>query len=166
MKQHGGHIIVEGSIGGGTDFGMDSRALPEGLKPYQGSETPTAFLGAGEWVLVVEDDEVLLQALAEALETLNLRTRSARNGLEALELFRSERGHFKLVLSDLVMPEMDGRTLLEELRRLDPRVKVIFMTGYPVGAATRELFDAKQVAWIQKPFTVREIGQTISRVFG
>jgi two-component system cell cycle sensor histidine kinase/response regulator CckA len=144
---------------------MDSSALPQGAEPERGSQAAQGFLGAGEWVLVVEDDEVLQQALAEALETLNLRTQSARNGVEALELFRREQGKFKFVLSDLVMPEMDGRKLLEELQRLDPTVKVIFMTGYPVGAGTRELFDAKQVAWIQKPFTVREISQAISRAF-
>jgi PAS domain S-box-containing protein len=164
VKQHNGYIDVESEVGRGTTFTLYFPALPESVDLSPAPETPPRFSGAGEVVLVVEDDLVLQQALADALESLNLTALSARNGVEAIRLFKQKRGKIRLVLSDLVMPEMGGRKLLEELRRLKSDVKVIFMTGYPVGMHTRELFDVNQVSWIQKPFTVLEISQAISKV--
>jgi PAS domain S-box-containing protein len=165
VKQHGGHIDVESQLGRGTTFTLYFPALPEGAEVSRVLEPPADVVGSGEWVLVVEDDDVLQQALAETLESLNYRTLSAHNGEEALRLFQLEQGKIKFVLSDLIMPQLGGRTLLEELKRMNPEVKVIFMTGYPIRNQTRELFDLHQVTWIRKPFTVKEISQAIGRVF-
>jgi CheY-like chemotaxis protein len=165
VKQHGGYIDVESQLGRGTTFTLYLPAQPEGAEVSRVPEHPQDVVGSGETVLVVEDDDVLQQALAETLEGLNFRAMSAHNGEEALRLFQREPGKIKFVLSDLIMPQLGGRKLLEELRRLNPDVKMIFMTGYPIGERTHELFDLNQVTWIQKPFTAKEISQAISRVF-
>jgi PAS domain S-box-containing protein len=165
VKQHSGYIDVESRLGRGTTFTLYFPALPEEAEVTRVREQPQDVVGSGETVLVVEDDDVLQQALAETLESLNFRTLSARNGEEALRLFQREPGKIKFVLSDLIMPQLGGRKLLEELKRLNPDVKMIFMTGYPIREQTRELFDLHQVTWVKKPFTVREISQAISRVF-
>jgi CheY-like chemotaxis protein/two-component sensor histidine kinase len=164
VKQHSGYIDVESTVGKGTTFSVYFPALPDSAELSQVAEEPSGFVGHGEWVLVVEDDPVLRRALTDALEALNLHSLHAEDGADGLQLYRREQEKIELVVSDLIMPEMGGRKLLQELRRIDPDVKMVFMTGYPLGSQTYDLYGAKQVTWIRKPFTVNELSRAIGRV--
>ena len=107
--------------------------------------------GKEELILVVEDDKATQIAVRDILETLNYQVLTAGNGREALETIGQHNGTIDLVLSDLVMPEMGGVELYQELMVREIRTEVVFMTGYPLGTGTRELLDKKGVTWLQKP---------------
>ncbi len=80
----------------------------------------------------------------------------AGNGVEAIEVL-GRHGHVDLVVSDVVMPEMDGPTLLKELRRRDPNVKVIFVSGYAEEAFQKNLPEQEQYEFLAKPFTLKQL---------
>ncbi len=81
----------------------------------------------------------------------------AASGVEALEIFLREDGRIDLVVSDVVMPEMDGPTLLKELRRRNPDVKVIFVSGYAEEAFQKNLPENEQYEFLAKPFTLKQL---------
>jgi len=107
-------------------------------------------------ILLVEDEEGLRALNARGLSSRGYTVLEASNGVEALEVFERE-GHVDLVVSDVVMPEMDGPTLLKELRRRDPNVKIIFVSGYAEEAFAKNLPTNEQYAFLAKPFTLKQL---------
>jgi two-component system, cell cycle sensor histidine kinase and response regulator CckA len=81
----------------------------------------------------------------------------AGNGVEAIELFAKHDGQVDLVVSDVVMPEMDGPTLLKELRQRNPGLKFIFVSGYAEDAFEKSLPQGEQFAFLPKPFTLKQL---------
>ncbi|NIS81795.1 MAG: response regulator [Anaerolineales bacterium] len=109
-------------------------------------------------ILVVEDDEAMRTALCDILNLLKYRVLMAEGGQEAVEIFKRER--VDIVLSDLIMPEMDGESLYQALCEINPDVRMIVLTGLPL--EDMDLSQAGIFAWIQKPLDIDEISQTIS----
>jgi two-component system cell cycle sensor histidine kinase/response regulator CckA len=107
-------------------------------------------------ILLVEDEEGLRALNARGLTSRGYTVLEASNGVEAIEVLERE-GHVDLVVSDVVMPEMDGPTLLKELRRRDPAVKVIFVSGYAEEAFAKNLPSEEQYAFLAKPFTLKQL---------
>jgi two-component system cell cycle sensor histidine kinase/response regulator CckA len=98
-----------------------------------------------------------LRALnARGLASRGYTVLEASNGVEAIEVLERE-GQVDLVVSDVVMPEMDGPSLLKELRRRDPNVKVIFVSGYAEEAFAKNLPSQEQYAFLAKPFTLKQL---------
>jgi two-component system cell cycle sensor histidine kinase/response regulator CckA len=98
-----------------------------------------------------------LRALnARGLSSRGYTVLEASNGVEAIEVLERE-GHVDLVVSDVVMPEMDGPTLLRELRKRDPKLKVIFVSGYAEEAFAKNLPKDEQYAFLAKPFTLKQL---------
>jgi two-component system cell cycle sensor histidine kinase/response regulator CckA len=105
---------------------------------------------------LVEDEEGLRALNARGLASRGYTVLEASNGVEALEVIERE-GHVDLVVSDVVMPEMDGPTLLKELRRRDPNVKIIFVSGYAEEAFSKSLPEGGQYDFLAKPFTLKQL---------
>ncbi len=163
VKQHGGYIHVESRMGQGTTFFLYLPALPTS-RPGEGPPTGSSpEQGRGETILVVEDDETTRRAMVEILEMLNYRVLEAANGQEALETFDRHGGEIALVLSDLVMPEMGGRTLFQALRQRDASVKIVVLTGHPLGEGMEGLQAQGVVDWVQKPFSLEELAEAVAR---
>ena len=93
---------------------------------------------------------------ARGLTSRGYTVLEAGNGVEAIEVLEKQ-GHVDLVVSDVVMPEMDGPTLLKELRRRDPNVKVIFVSGYAEEAFQKNLPEQEQYEFLAKPFTLKQL---------
>jgi two-component system cell cycle sensor histidine kinase/response regulator CckA len=108
-------------------------------------------------ILLVEDEEGLRALNARGLASRGYTVLEASNGIEAIELFEREGGNVDLVVSDVVMPEMDGPTLLKELRRRNPDVKIIFVSGYAEEAFAKNLPSKEQYAFLAKPFTLKQL---------
>lgn len=151
VSQHGGAIDVRSAVNEGTTFTiyLPCTAAPE--KSPSEEETAAPLLGRGELVLLVEDDDGVRTVLTRMLERLNYRVVTAANGREALPIYKQRVHDIALVLSDFVMPEMSGDKLLNELRSCNPNVKVVFITGYPLGEIHSVLNAPNIAGWIQKP---------------
>jgi two-component system cell cycle sensor histidine kinase/response regulator CckA len=107
-------------------------------------------------ILLVEDEEGLRALNARGLTSRGYTVLEASNGVEAIEAF-DKHGPVDLVVSDVVMPEMDGPTLLKELRRRDQNVKIIFVSGYAEEAFSKNLPSQEQYAFLAKPFTLKQL---------
>jgi two-component system cell cycle sensor histidine kinase/response regulator CckA len=163
VKQTGGFIYAD-SEPGRTSFRiflprhipsaheMAAAAAPESKTAAQ----PAADLTGHGIILLVEDEEGLRALNARGLSSRGYTVLEASNGVEAIEVIERE-GHVDLVVSDVVMPEMDGPTLLKELRRRDPQVKVVFVSGYAEEAFAKNLPQGEQYAFLAKPFTLKQL---------
>jgi two-component system cell cycle sensor histidine kinase/response regulator CckA len=180
VKQTGGFIYAD-SAPGATSFRIFlPRHVPgveEKLTQIPDNEAPaiagaisavetaaraatTADLTGEGTILLVEDEEGLRALNARGLSSRGYTVLEAGNGVEAIEVL-DRHGHVDLVVSDVVMPEMDGPTLLKELRRRDPAVKIIFVSGYAEEAFSKNLPSneqgKEQYAFLPKPFTLKQL---------
>ena len=163
IQQHGGLMDVTSQPGQGTSFFL---YLPALLAPELHDapiQHTTICPGQGETILVVEDDAALRTIVAEMLQSLNYGVLTAADGQEALQHFAQQRDTIALVLSDLVMPRMDGRQLLQQLHKQDPAVKFIMMSGYPPSESEETVNGQGIAMWLSKPFTVEQVALTIQK---
>ena len=116
-------------------------------------------------ILLVEDEEGLRALNARGLASRGYTVLEASNGVEALEVL-DKQGSVDLVVSDVVMPEMDGPTLLKELRRRDPAVKIIFVSGYAEEAFSKNLPSQEQYRFLAKPFTLKQLVAEVKETLG
>ncbi len=108
-------------------------------------------------ILLVEDEDGLRSLNARGLRSRGYTVIEAANGLEAMEAIDSEQGAIDLVVSDVVMPEMDGPTLLVEMRKRNPDLKIIFVSGYAEDAFEKSLPENQQFNFLPKPFTLSQL---------
>jgi two-component system cell cycle sensor histidine kinase/response regulator CckA len=103
-----------------------------------------------------------LRALnARGLSSRGYTVLEAGNGVEALDVIEKKGGDIDLVVSDVVMPEMDGPTLLKEMRKTNPNLKMIFVSGYAEEAFQKNLPPGGQFAFLPKPFTLKQLVSTV-----
>jgi two-component system cell cycle sensor histidine kinase/response regulator CckA len=174
VKQTGGFVYVESEIGRGTAFRIflprhvpgveDTAQLPEtdapGIAIAAADEVVKAAstdLTGQETILLVEDEEGLRTLNARGLASRGYTVLVAGNGVEAIEVLEQQGGKVDLVVSDVVMPEMDGPTLLKELRVRNPDLKIIFVSGYAEDAFQKHLPEHGQFAFLPKPFTLKQL---------
>jgi signal transduction histidine kinase/CheY-like chemotaxis protein len=165
VKQHEGHIDVETEEGEGTTFTVYLPALgPE----EEGEETAAGPMrrGQGETILVVEDERLVLDTICRMLEAEGYRALPAVNGEGALKVYRRHGTRIALVLTDVVMPTMGGRDLIDALRTQGADVPIAVMSGYPLDEEDEELFDHGVIEWIQKPIGHDELTRLLNEAFG
>jgi two-component system cell cycle sensor histidine kinase/response regulator CckA len=123
----------------------------------EGGKRVNADLTGEGTILLVEDEEGLRQLNARGLTSRGYTVLEAGNGVEAIEVLEKHGGKVDLVVSDVVMPEMDGPTLLRELRIRNPTLKIIFVSGYAEDAFQKHLPADGQFAFLAKPFTLKQL---------
>jgi len=175
VKQTGGFIYADPGEGGGTAFRIFlPRHIPgrddvpseppqlNGAAPPIAAEQPAAkpksadLTGQGT-ILLVEDEDGLRSLNARGLRSRGYNVIEAANGVEAMEAIDEQKGGIDLVVSDVVMPEMDGPTLLREMRARNPDLKIIFVSGYAEDAFEKSLPANEQFAFLPKPFTLSQL---------
>lgn len=161
IKQHQGFIGVESIVDEGTTISLYFPPLTETDSYVADAEEIGSTRGAGELILVVEDDQITREAICAILEAYNYRTVAASDGAEALRLFDFFSTEIALVLSDMVMPGMSGSALYAQLSAQKPGTKMIIITGYPFADEDREVLSQGVVRWLQKPFEVDQITTAI-----
>jgi CheY-like chemotaxis protein len=105
-------------------------------------------------------------AITAMLQHLGYRVLGAASGREALDIFARPDVHPDLVLTDVVMPDLDGEGLCAQLRLLSPDVKIVAMSGYPLGSRGAGLLELGAVAWVQKPMAIEQLAQVVAGVIG
>jgi two-component system cell cycle sensor histidine kinase/response regulator CckA len=166
VKQTGGYIFAESELGQGTIMRVylpryvEVAGEAEPVRAPVRREPPKDLTGRGT-VLLVEDEDAVRSFAARALGQRGYRVLEATTGTEALEVFNSHNGDVDLVISDVVMPEMDGPTLMKHLRSERPDVKIIFISGYAEDAFRRNLSDKEDFMFLQKPFDLKDLAAAV-----
>ncbi len=185
IKQSGGYIYPESEVGKGTTFRIllprhidipevvddqasgaagETMALPPVAtvaKPVAKAEEPTDLTGDSAVVLLVEDEEAVRRGGKRMLETRGYTVHEAGSGVEALDIMDELDGAVDIVVSDVVMPEMDGPTLLTELRKKYPDLKFIFVSGYAEDAFARNLPADAKFGFLPKPFSLKQLAVAV-----
>lgn len=156
VKQSGGFIWVCSELGRGTTFKVYLPRVENRVTPLRSSKRQTNVCKGTETVLLVEDAEPPRALIKEFLKDSGYMVLEAENGSEAIRIASDFRGPIHLLLTDLVMPGMGGQQLAEQLRRIRPATKVLFMSGYPNHSLAQSGIPAVGVVFLEKPFT-REI---------
>jgi len=164
VRQHDGFIDVRSQVGVGTTFIIYLPALrPAAVAPPAAAVSETLPTGGGELILLVEDEDAVRDVLRTMLERLGYRVIVAASGPEAIRLYQRHMGQIALVLSDMVMPDMNGLALFQALRTLDPRARVALVTGHPLGEEIREFLHRGLVGWIQKPVSLADLARLLQQ---
>lgn len=163
ITQSGGQITVESAVGVGTTFRL-LLPLVEAEAAGAPSDTRLVATRGAETVLLVEDEEAVRMIARLALEMQGYTVLEADGGAAALRWAETHPGEIHLLVSDVVMPEMGGRQLLEAVRRHRPGVRVLFMSGYTDDAVLRHGVVGATDAFIQKPFTPLGLARKVREV--
>lgn len=165
VKQTGGFVYVDSELGKGTTFRIflprhhqELEVAPDPAiaiaAAKEAEDKPRADLTGQGTILLVEDEEGLRSLNARGLRSRGYTVVEASNGIEAMEMLDEQNGAVDLVVSDVVMPEMDGPTLLKEMRARNPNLKIIFVSGYAEEAFEKSLPENEQFAFLAKPFAL------------
>jgi len=179
IKQSGGYIYPESEVGRGTSFRLFlPRHIPEipVITPEAAEAAALAaaqpvalkapsedmdLTGKSAVVLLVEDEEAVRRGGKRMLETRGYTVHEAGSGVEALDIMDELEGKVDIVVSDVVMPEMDGPTLLTELRKSYPDLKFIFVSGYAEDAFARNLPADAKFGFLPKPFSLKQLAVAV-----
>ena len=169
VKQHDGHINVYSEVGYGTSFKVFLPVSAEAAAAEQATIQPALF-GGSETILVAEDETALRDLAKDVLEASGYTVLLAKNGEEAVKVYRENRERIDLLLLDVVMPRMGGAEVFEQIRASGGDLPVIFMTGYSSETVQNrfvkqyELFVGSETTIVQKPYSVELIERKIREV--
>ncbi|MCI0641638.1 MAG: response regulator [Gemmataceae bacterium] len=164
VRSHGGFISVYSEPNQGASFNVYLPALerPRAEDAKAAAKEPPR--GRGELILVVDDEEFIRFTATTFLEANGYRTLTAKNGVEALDIFRERRAEIRAVFLDVMMPEMDGIATLAEMRKLEPDVRVAAASGLHAANRVAEVTAAGAKAFLAKPYSDEQLLQTLAKV--
>lgn len=162
VKGHGGFVKVYSEIGVGTQFQVYFPAIdtPETM-PIAESSLPK---GQGELILVVDDEMAIREITKASLETYNYKAITASNGIEAVAIYAEHRDRICVVLTDMMMPSMDGPTTIRTLQKINPDVKIIAVSGLSSSDKLSQAAGTGVKTFLSKPYTTQELLEAIERV--
>ena len=167
VRGHGGYMQAYSEPGHGSRFQIHLVAAPDGsAAPLRSEGLPAVDLpvGAGQKVLIVDDEEAVRKLIAEALETYNYTTLEASNGAEALLVLSDPQNRIDLVLTDMMMPVMDGAALAAEMAVSYPRLPLIAASGLNANGGVARAGVAGVRHFLSKPFTTEALIEAVAEV--
>jgi CheY-like chemotaxis protein len=164
VKQSGGSIYVYSEEGIGTTFKVYFPCVAEAAPALATSKITMAPPSGNETILLVEDHVEVADLVRQVLQGRGYTVLQALTGQEALDVAAHHEGTIHLLLADVIMPGMDGRALAERLSRLRPGIKLLFMSGYIPDSMSRPGDFARNVAFLQKPFSPTTLAGKVRQV--
>jgi signal transduction histidine kinase/CheY-like chemotaxis protein len=164
VKQSGGTIFVYSQPGKGTTCKI---YLPRADDPLMPTEFSTALFHprqGSETILLVEDEDSVREPVRQVLERIGYTVLEARQGQEALKICKHHEGAIALLVTDVVMPRMNGRELAENMVPMYPNMKVLYLSGYTDDAVLRHGVTESEAAFLQKPFTPEALARKVREV--
>jgi len=162
IKNHGGLIDVYSKKGKGATFNIYLPASDK--KVIQEKELTQKILKGIETILLVDDEEMIIEVNQEILKALGYKTMIARSGKEAIETYKNNQDKINMVIMDMIIPEMSGKEFYDNLKKIDPELKVLLSSGYSISGQAAEILERGCNGFIQKPFKLRELSVKIREV--
>jgi CheY-like chemotaxis protein len=161
LRGHHAGLKVESEPGRGTSFNVYFRASAQPLVAPEHKARPAQARLQGT-VLLVEDEEIVALSVSEMLESMGLKVLLARDGRQAVNLFRKQDVHLDLVLMDITMPHMDGIEALRQMHEIDPAIPVILSSGYTRHESIHGGKGEEAAGFLQKPYSIHDLYDTLS----
>jgi two-component system cell cycle sensor histidine kinase/response regulator CckA len=164
IKQSGGYVFAQSEIGRGTTFRIYLPRVEDAAEPHGHLRVSPSAIGGSETVLLVEDEESVRQLVRETLETKGYKVLEADQGAAALKIASEHDGPIHMLITDVVMPGMNGRELSQQLCAAHPATKVLFLSGYAEDAIVHQGVLEPGTAFLQKPFTLQSLSRKVREV--
>ena len=164
VKQHGGYINVYSEPGVGTTFSIYLPLSSEEPVPIKGEGPKETLPGGSETILVADDDTILRSLAEEVLTRFGYRVFTAADGEAALQFFAAQSEEIDLAILDVVMPKVNGKAVRDEMLRLRPDLRVLFMSGYTADIIHRHGVVDPELEFIQKPMRPRDLLKKVREV--
>ena len=162
IKGHGGYIDVESEEGRGTTFKIYLPAtngeIPKTIK------APDHIIKGTGTILLVDDEEMVLEVGERFLKVMGYQVLTAREGREAIEIYKKHRETIDLVLLDIIMPNMKGGEVFDRLKEINPDIKVLLSSGYSIDGEASHILERGCRGFIQKPFNMSQLSQSIGAI--
>jgi two-component system cell cycle sensor histidine kinase/response regulator CckA len=171
VKQTGGFVFVKSDLGRGATFQiyLPLYEAADGRPPAQAGATEPVMVkdltGQGT-IMLVEDDDPVRVFGARALRNKGYKVIEAKSGEAALDLIRDAEERIDLLITDVVMPRMDGPGLVRKVREIHPQMKVIFISGYTEDAFRQRLDSDSGIDFLPKPFSLKQLATKVRDVIG
>jgi CheY-like chemotaxis protein len=167
VKSHGGFLAVTSEVAKGTQFSVYLPAAETGAPGAQEEKQRPARCGHGELILVVDDEAPIRAVMTAVLEAHGYRVQAVQEGAEALGFYAQHREEVQLIITDMMMPGMDGAATIRALRQINPTVRVLAtsgMAGRPSPASLTQAAGAQ--GFLAKPYTSEELVTAVREVLG
>jgi two-component system, cell cycle sensor histidine kinase and response regulator CckA len=166
IKQSGGYVFVQSEPARGTVFTIYFPRIDEPSDAIGATPVALAAVGGTETVLLVEDEDSVRQLVRETLESRGYRVLEAANGADALTLAAALPDPIHLVITDVVMPGLNGHELVQQLQPARPGLKVLYLSGYAQDAFPSPAAADSQKTFLQKPFTLQSLSRKVREILG
>jgi len=162
IKAHGGYIDVESKEKHGTTFRVYLPVAKRKIKKV--IKTSDEFIKGTGTVLLVDDEEIIRDVFKDMLETIGYKVFSAKDGKEAIEIYRKNQNNIDIVLLDMIMPNIGGGEAYDRLKEINPDIKVLLSSGYSIDSEATEILNRGCNSFIQKPFNINELSGKIKKI--